>query len=187
MDLRERLERLASAAARRPLLTLGLVGALALGGALLALGLSPDTGDSTFVSSSSPSFQATAQDRQHFGGDPVVVLIHERLTDLVETKDLAILSRLEACLSGQELFASNTLGSFIPVPAKSARPYGGSNSPCGGLMRTHPVEVVYGPGTFLNRAVAAVNTQVQSLLAGAKRAIQNYSQAAYRLARARHL
>ena len=122
MDLRARLERLAGAAARRPLLTLAIVAALAVGGGVLALGLSPDTGDSTFVSSSSASYQATVGDERHFGGEPVVVLIREHLTSLVETQDLARVSELEACLGGQELSANQTLGSYVPVPANQAKP-----------------------------------------------------------------
>src|SRR3954452_11109748 len=125
MQLRDSLERLVGAAVRRPLLTLAIVGAAALAGGLLALGLSPDTNDSTFVNSSSPSFQATAQDQHHFGGDPVVVLIRERLTDLVQTNDLGVESQLEACLAGQQAAANQTLGSFTPVPARQAKPYGG--------------------------------------------------------------
>src|SRR5947209_17871302 len=103
MRLRERLERLVAAAARRPWLTLAIVAAAALAGGLLALGLSPDTSESSFVSPSSATFRATAGDEQHFGGQPVIVLIRERLTDLVETGDLATVSQLEACLAGQRL------------------------------------------------------------------------------------
>src|SRR5581483_12056352 len=99
--MKERFEGLALAAARRPLLTLGVVLALALAGGLLALGMQPNAGADTFVSNSSPSGHATADDNSHFGGDPVVILVHEPLTSLVETKDLAILSQLEACLAGQ--------------------------------------------------------------------------------------
>jgi hydrophobe/amphiphile efflux-3 (HAE3) family protein len=187
MRLREPLERLVSAAARRPLATLLIVGAAALAGGVLALGLSPDTSESSFVNPSSSTYRATSSDEHHFGGQPVIVLIRERLTDLVETKDLATLSTLEACLSGQQLLANSQLGSFVPLPAKTARPYGGARSPCGGLMRTHDVEVVYGPGSFLNRAVAAVNTQVQQMFAGAEQAVRSYAQAAYKLALERHL
>jgi predicted RND superfamily exporter protein len=187
MRFRVRSERLVAAAVRRPWLTLAIVAATALAGGLLALGLSPDTSDSTFVSSSSPSFQATASDQRHFGGDPVIVLIRQKLSDLVETGDLATVSQLEACMAGQQLSANSKLGSFVPVPAKQARPYGGAHSPCAGLMRTRDVEVVYGPGTFLNRAVAAVNTQVQALLAQAGQSVRSYAQAAYQLARSRHL
>ncbi len=184
--MRERFEALANAAARRPVLTLGIVLALALGGGLLALGLKPDAGSDTFVSSSSASYRATQSDYDHFGGDAVVVLIRERLTDLVETKDLATVSQLEACLAGQTLVANQSLGSFTPAPA-SAQPYGGWGSPCGKLRRARYVQVVYGPGTFLNRAVAAVNEQVQGMIASANQAVQRYAKAAYELALARHL
>jgi hydrophobe/amphiphile efflux-3 (HAE3) family protein len=187
MRLRLWCERLVGAGVRRPWLTLAVVAAAALAGGVLALGLSPDTGDSTFVSSSSPSFQATASDQRHFGGDPVIVLITEKLSNLVQTGDLATVSQLEACLAGQQLLANSKLGSFVPLPAKEARPYGGPGSPCAGLMRTHDVEVVYGPGTFLNRAVAAVNSQVQAMLAQAGQSVRSYAQAAYQLARSRHL
>jgi len=184
--MRERFEGLASAADRRPVLTLGIVLALALAGGLLALGLEPDAGTGTFVSSSSSSFQATASDHRHFGGDAVVVLIREPLTDLVETKDLATVSQLEACLAGQVIVANQTLGSFTPATG-SQRAYGGSSSPCGHLMRAKPVQVVYGPGTFLNRAVAAVSQQVQSMIGSANQAVKRYEQAAYQLALAKHL
>src|SRR5947209_9044631 len=141
MSMRERFEGLASAAARRPVLTLGIVLALALAGGLLALGLEPDAGTGTFVSSSSSSFQATASDHRHFGGDAVVVLIREPLTDLVETKDLATVSQLEACLAGQTITPGQT--AFTTAPA-TQHPYGGWSSPCGRLRRANAVEVVYG-------------------------------------------
>ena len=56
-------ERLCGAAARRPILTVGIVLALAVGGGLLALGLRPSAGIDTFVSSSSSSYRATADDQ----------------------------------------------------------------------------------------------------------------------------
>ena len=187
MTARERFERLARAAASRPFLTLGVVLALAIGGGLLALGLRPDASSSTFVSSSSSSFKATNDDHQHFGVDAVVVLVREKLTNLVETKDLATLSELEACLGGQVLNADQTLASFTPAKPGSKPPYGGYNSPCGKLMKTHPVQVVYGPGTFLNRAVAAVNTQIIDLLNQAKQAVSQAESNAYNLAIGRHM
>ena len=184
--MKARFEGLALAAARRPLLTLGVVAALALGGALLALGMGVDAGADTFVSNSSASARATADDHTHFGGDPVVILVQQPLTYLVETKDLAIVSQLEACLAGQTILPSQNLGAFVTAPA-TQRPYGGWRSPCGALRKSRAIEVVYGPGTFLNRAVTAVNQQVQQMLASANRAVRNESQAAYQLARARHL
>jgi hypothetical protein len=186
MSMRERFERLASGAARRPVLTLGIVLALALAGGLLALGLEPDASTGTFVSSSSATFKATDNDHRHFGGDAVVVLIREPLTDLVETKDLATLSQLEACIAGQVIVANQSLGAFTPATGNQ-RAYGGPGSPCGHLMKTKPVQVVYGPGTFLNRAVTAVIDQVRGMIGSANQAVQRYAQAAYQLALAKHL
>src|SRR6516162_965311 len=131
MRARERIERLVGHAARRPVLTVTSVLAAALVGGVFALGLKPSAGSDTFVSRSSASFQATADDHAHFGGDAVVVLIREPLTDLVETKDLATVSELEACLAGQVLVPSQQLQALTPAPAGSQEPYGGWQSPCG--------------------------------------------------------
>src|SRR5436305_1169119 len=49
------------------------------------------------------------------------------------------------------------------------------------------VQVVYGPGTFLNRAVSAVDQQIQQLVSSSNRAIQKDASAAYKLALANHL
>jgi uncharacterized protein len=182
MKARERFERLARAAAGRPFQTLGLVLALALAGGALALSLQPNAGSDTFVSASSPSFRATTDDHRHFGADAVVILIGEKLSDLVGTKDLASVSQLEACLGGQVLVANTQLASFTPAKPGSKLPYGGYDSPCGKLMKTRPVQVVYGPGTFLNRAVAAVNTQIRALLASAQTAVTSAESNAYNLA-----
>src|SRR6201996_7920018 len=148
-------ERLCGAAARRPILPGGIVLALAVGGGLLALGLRPSAGIDTFVSSSSASYKATADDERHFGDDAVVILIRESLPNLVETKDLGTLTQLEACLAGQYVVPSSTLHAFTPAPRGAHAPYGGWGSQCGKLMKTQDTQVVYGPGTFLNRAVAA--------------------------------
>jgi hydrophobe/amphiphile efflux-3 (HAE3) family protein len=181
------LERLARAAAGRPAVTLGIVLALALGGGALALRLKPNTSSSTFVSASSRSYQASLDDYKHFGGDPVVILIREPLTDLVETKDLATLSQLEACLAGQVVVANQQLAAFTPAAPGSQPPYGGWASPCGKLMKAQPAQVVYGPGTFLNRAVAAVNEEITQITTGAQQAIASAKQSAYKLALAKGL
>ncbi len=184
--MKARFEGLAGAAARRPLLTAGVVFALALVGVVLALGMQTSAGADTFVSGSAPSARATADDHQHFGGDPVVILVREPLTDLVETKDLAVVSELEACLAGQTVVANQTLGAFTTAAANQ-RPYGGWRSPCGRIRKSGDTEVVYGPGTFLNRAVAAVNQQETALLSGLSQSVRRDEQAAYQLALARHL
>ena len=49
-------------------------------------------------------------------------------------------------------------------------------------MKSHAAQVVYGPGTFLNQAVAAVNTGISSMLSGAKSASTSAAQKAYALA-----
>jgi hydrophobe/amphiphile efflux-3 (HAE3) family protein len=181
------LERLARAAAKRPAVTLGVVLALALCGGALALRLQPNTSSDTFVNGSSSEYKASLDDNQHFGGDPVVILIREPLTDLVETKDLATVSQLEACLAGQVVVANQQLQAFTPAPTGSAVPYGGWGSPCGKLMKAQPAQVVYGPGTFLNRAVAAVNTEITQIEAGAQQTVQKAKTSAYNLALAKHM
>jgi hydrophobe/amphiphile efflux-3 (HAE3) family protein len=162
--------------------TLGIVLALALAGGVLALGLKPNTSSDTFVSASSPSYKASLDDARHFGADPVVILVREPLTDLVETKDLATLSELEACLAGQTVVANAQVGAFTPAPAGSQPPYGGWGSPCGRLMKARPAQVVFGPATFLNRAVAAVNEEITQITNGAQQAINNAKRSAYGLA-----
>ncbi len=178
---------MARAAAGRPFLTLGLLLALALAGGALALSLKPNAGSDTFVNASSQSYRATADDQRHFGSDAVVILVQEKLTDLVGTQDLTTISRLEACLGGQVLVANSQLASYTPAKAGSKPAYGGNASACGQLMKHRPVQVVYGPGTFLNRAVAAVNTQVRALVATAQTAITNAENRAYKLATGRGL
>ena len=181
------MERLAGAAARRPLLTIGVVIALALGGGALALGLQPNAGTDTFVSRSSPTFQATDDFHKHFGDDAVVILIREKLPELVQTTDLAKLTFLEACLAGQVAVANSNDQAFSPAPAGSQPPYGGWGSPCGKLMRYKPVTVVYGPGTFLNQAVTAVNRQLASMLVTMRQQTASAEAAAQQLAAAKGL
>src|SRR5512142_2568862 len=187
MMVKERLERLARLAARRPALTVSIVLALALGGGLAALGLGPSAGTDTFVSRSSASYQATAQDHRDFGGDAVAILIKEPLRDLVNSKDLAKVTFLEACLAGQYAVPSEQLQAFQPAPSGAHAPYGGWGSACGKLMKAKPVQVVYGPGTFLNQAVAAVNVAVTSLLKNARATVTDAESAARRLALGRGL
>jgi uncharacterized protein len=178
----KRFQWLSGAAARRPVTTIGVVLALALAGAVLALGLKPSAGIDTFVSASSPSYQATVNDERHFGDDAVIILIHEYLPNLVETKDLGTLTQLEACLGGQYVVANQSLKAFTPVAAGTHAAYGGPNSPCGHLMKTRATQVVYGPGTFLNRAVAAVNTQIGSMMTTVNKETQAAESSAYQLA-----
>jgi uncharacterized protein len=164
MALRVWLERVARAAAARPLPVLLAVALLALGGGLLALRLQPSTGAETLASRSSGAFQATDALHRRFGDDAVLVLIDERVADLVLTSDLGRTIRLEGCLGGN-------------VP-RGARPYGGAGSPCAGLARLKPVRLVYGPGTFLNESVSAVQSAVTAQLDALRRQVAEAAAAA---------
>jgi hydrophobe/amphiphile efflux-3 (HAE3) family protein len=141
------LERMVAAAGRRPVRVLAAVGLLAAIGAALALSLSPSAATSTLVGKGSDEYRATERYRERFGDHAIVVLVRGELTNLVLTANLNRLIGLEGCLSG------NT--------PKGATPGGGAASPCGRLTRTKPVQVVYGPGTFINSAVGEINDQVQ--------------------------
>jgi hydrophobe/amphiphile efflux-3 (HAE3) family protein len=186
VKVRDRLERLARAAAGRPVLAVSVVAALALAGGLLALGLRPSTGIDTFVSPSSASYQATQAWHRHFGDDSILILVREPLSDLVETKDLASLTFLEACLAGKEAVPDNQLQAFKPAPAAQAVPYGGRGSPCGKLMASHYVQVVYGPGTFLNQAVISIQEGLLSIERSDARTVARVEQEALAAARAEH-
>lgn len=140
---------LVRAVTRRPLVVLAIVGALALGGAALALRLEPQTGTDTLVSGSSPTAKANERFKRDFGDDAVVVLVkgEKGKGDLQRTllgPDLGRLVKLEGCLSGN-------------VPAKGLK-----NLPaaCRELAKLKPAKVVYGPGTFINTAVNRINDEL---------------------------
>src|SRR5207248_7285828 len=95
------------------------------------------------------------------------------------------LSFLEACLAGQVVVPNQQVGAYTTAPAGST-PYGGRSSPCGRLMAAKPVRAVYGPGTFLNQAVTAVNKTVASIQQGAQQQIRSAAQAAYQVAIGEH-
>jgi hypothetical protein len=187
MRVRRALEGLVRRAAERPRLTVGIVALLTVLCGLLALGLRPSSDVSTLVSRSSSDYRATQTDSREFGGDAVVVLIREPLTDLVLTKDLGTITELEACLTGEVAVPDQQTQSFAPAPKGTLPAYGGRRSPCGELMRHRPAAVVYGPGTFLNRAVTAVNQQIRQLTASATSAIKGAESEALRLAEAKGL
>jgi predicted RND superfamily exporter protein len=160
---------------------------LALAGAGIALTLSPSTAVDTFVSSSSADYRATQSMYRQFGGDPVIVLVRGSLIKLLQPGEIRTLSRLEACLAGQQLRFDSGLAAYLPVPAAKAQPEGGPGSPCARLMRLRASQVVYGPATFLSRAVAAVNTEVGSVTVNAVATIRDAEAEARTLAKARGL
>jgi predicted RND superfamily exporter protein len=179
--VRTGLRTLVAGAARRPRLAIAAVVVLALAGGLLALRLQPSTSLATLVSRSSPDFRATDLDAAHFGGDAVVIMVTQPLRRLLGTSDLATVSALEACLAGQRFVLDSRLQALMPASGP-VQPYGGARSPCGALMRARPVQVVYGPGTFLNRAVAAIGRRIVELGAQDRAAVEAAQRAAYALA-----
>ncbi len=180
------LGKLVTGAARRPRLTVGAVALLTVACGLLALRLQPSTSLATLVSRTAPDYRATEADAAHFGGDAVVILIREPLRGLLGSADLRTVSALEACLAGQRLSLDRRLEALMPASG-SSQPYGGAASPCGALMRGRPVQAVYGPGTFLNRAVAAVGQRIVALGAQDRAAVRAAERLAYALATRRGL
>jgi hydrophobe/amphiphile efflux-3 (HAE3) family protein len=138
---------LAAGATRRPWLTLAVAGVLGLGGAGLALGLSPSAATSTFVSSSSPQYRATQRFYRNFGEEPVDVVVKGNLQKLLLSSDVDRLVGLEGCLSGN-------------VPESALASEGGRDGPCGRLARAKTVKVVLGPGTFVNEAAEQISAQL---------------------------
>ena len=132
------------ACARRPLLTIGVVALLALGGAAAATQLKPSAGTDTLVSASSDTARANDRFKREFGDDSVVVLVRGDLQRTVLSSDLGRLIRLEGCLSGN-------------VPAKGLRDLPPA---CRELADLKPARVVFGPGTFVNTAVNQIQGEL---------------------------
>jgi hydrophobe/amphiphile efflux-3 (HAE3) family protein len=185
--MRRLLQRLTGGAASRPAATTGVVLALAIAGGILALGLRPSAGIDTFVSGTSQTYRATVAQQRLFGANGVQILVSEPVTTLLSPSVLQRVTELEACLGGQYDTFDAQFAAYRPVASGAHAAYGGARSACGELMRDRPVKVVYGPGTFLNRAVAAFNTDLQSELAAARRADQAASAKAQKLALAQGL
>jgi hydrophobe/amphiphile efflux-3 (HAE3) family protein len=147
------LHRAAALAARRPALVLALAAVLATAGLALALRLKPDAGVDTLVGRDSPAYAATETLRERFGDDAIIVLVRGDLRKLLLSQDLERLLGLEGCIAGN-------------VP-RGAAPAGGARGPCAALARTRSVEVVLGPGTFINTAVLELRAGYARRVAGA--------------------
>lgn len=139
---------IAAWAVRHARAVLGVAALLAIGAAVAATQLSTNAGTDTLVDRDSESYRATERVREVFGEEPVVVVAEGDLQELILTRNLEKLLRLEGCLSGK-------------VP-KGAKPIPG---PCAEIARLHPVQYLAGPGTFLNEAVIQIDEQLQRLAA----------------------
>ncbi len=127
-------------ARRRPWLVLALVAVVTVLGAVSALRLSPSASTGSLVGSE----RATSIAHAKFGDDAVYVLVRGDLARMTLTEDLNRLVGIEGCLSGN-------------VPKGVTAP-----GACAELGRLKPVQVVYGPGTFINQAVEQITVQLQA-------------------------
>ncbi len=128
----------------RPLLAVTAL--VAVGGAIGATQIPTDAGVGTLANSGSATYKATQQVREDFGEEPVVVLVKGELPQLILTRNIFRLLRLEGCLSGK-----------VPKGAKAIP------GPCAELAEMGAVEFLTGPATFLNESVVQIETQLQRL------------------------
>ena len=163
-------ERIVRASARRPVRVLAVVAVLAVAGGVLALRLEPSAATDTLVDRGADSFQATERYRERFGDHSVIVLARGELPNLVLTSNLGRLIGLEGCLSGNK-------------PPDEEAP-GGRGSPCDRLAQERPVQVVYGPGTFINAAAGEIRDQIQGQTRAKAAEAERAARAARRVARA---
>jgi hydrophobe/amphiphile efflux-3 (HAE3) family protein len=168
----ERFEGLVRGAARRPGRVLAVVALLAVVGAALALlRLEPSASTDTLVGSGSEAYQATETYRERFGDHSIAILVRgakpASLPDIVLTKNLGRLLGLEGCLSG-----NGNPGAAL------------AGTPCERLNKTKPVQVVYGPGTFINSAVAEIQEQLRARYQDALAQGNSAALAARKIARA---
>ncbi|MFL5780148.1 MAG: efflux RND transporter permease subunit [Thermoleophilaceae bacterium] len=123
-----------------PIATVAVVGALAVIGIALALRLEPSASTDTLVGRNTAAFKATERFRKQFGDESVIIMVRGDLQRTTLTSDLADLIRLEGCLAGN-----------VPPKALAGLP-----RVCSKIARARPAKVVYGPGTFINTAVAQI-------------------------------
>jgi hydrophobe/amphiphile efflux-3 (HAE3) family protein len=165
---------LAGGAARRPLLTLGLLGAVGIACAVAALGLRPTAATDTLVGKTSATYKDTQGFYARFGEEPVEVLVKGDLRKLVLSPDIDRLVGLEGCLSGN-------------LPKAALAQEGGPHGPCGQLTRGKAVKVVFGPGTFLNEAALQVDNALGARGKQAEAEAQQAQSTVHRKALARGL
>ena len=168
----EVFQRLVGWVARRPAAVVGAVVVLAVAAGLFAaLTLRPTAGTDTLVGRSSATFQATQRYDQRFGDDAVIVLVRGPLTKLVLTQDIGHVLGLEGCLSGNA--------------PRNVKPLGGPNGPCATFARTKPVQVVYGPGTFINESVKQIGDEFSREQQSTAQQSAQAREAAYKIARSK--
>lgn len=171
MSLSEFYRRLAEGAARfslkRPPVVIAIAGVLAVGAALLALNLTPDTGVESITGTGSDTYEATQEWSKNFGGDPIVIVAKGDVAKLTLGSDLAVMLGLEGCVSGN-----------IPKAALPSSP-----KVCQEIAKLKPATAVYGPGTFVNTAVISIQSTITELSKKAIKQGREAGEAAAELAR----
>jgi hypothetical protein len=114
--------------------------------------------------------RATADLHQDFGDEPITIRVRGKLTGMLLTRDLATMLGLEGCLGGN-----------IPRRAKPPDPV------CAELGREKPMQVVYGPGTFVNEAAGRFLRELGLEQSGQEREARRAAAAARKVARAQGL
>jgi hydrophobe/amphiphile efflux-3 (HAE3) family protein len=166
-----RFERIVRGASARPGRVLAIAAIVAVLGALAALGLTPTAATDTLVGRGTPAYQATATFHDRFGDDAVLILVRGSLPNIVLTQNLSRLLGLEGCIAGNK-------------PKGVAAP-GGPRGPCAAFANTKPVQVVYGPGTFINSAVNEIQAQLASQIQSTQQRATQAAAAARKVAKAR--
>src|SRR2546423_8933379 len=149
-----------------PVATVCVVAALAVIGLALALRLEPSASTDTLVGKGSGAAKATDAFRRQFGDDAIVVLVQGKLQYTTETSDLARLIGLEGCLSGN--VPKQGLAQLPPV--------------CSQIARERAVNVVYGPGTFINEAANEIAKGFEATKAQNQQQGEQAAQAARKIA-----
>src|SRR3954452_24267551 len=136
-------------AVRRPLVVLGVLAVLVLGGAALAVfKLEPSSSTDSLVGKGSKAYSATQRFKTEFGDEAVVILAQGELQRLVLTANLNQFVKLEGCIGGK-----------VPAKGLAALP-----APCKELAKLKPARAVYGPGTFINTAITGAQDFIQQKL-----------------------
>lgn len=171
MNLPELYRRVAEGAARfslkKPPVVIAIAGVLAVGAALLALNLTPDTGVESITGSGGDTYEASQTWAKQFGGDPIIVVAKGNVAQMTLGSDLGVLLGLEGCLSGK-----------IPKAALPSSP-----KVCQDIAKLKPATAVYGPGTFANTAVISISDTIEELTKKAVKQGREAGEAAAEIAR----
>ena len=128
---------------------LAVVAVLAVAGAALALRLEPSAATDTLAGRGSDTYEATERYRERFGDHSIVVLVRGELPTARAHRQPRPADRARGLPVGQQARGRAGAGRR-GSPVRRAGP------------QRKPVQVVYGPGTFINAAVAEIQDQLQA-------------------------